>query len=123
MFQLQIKRLEEIAHQINRLSIDFRRGIEELKDSISRQNENFKREKEAAILAARVEAQVAALQNDGNNDSTLQPALDNENHKKVKKFHYCCDCFRLSCDHLQIPKIPTGLLIIFRRFTLDLPVF
>lgn len=76
--------MEEIAHQINRLSIDFRRGIEELKDSINRQNENFKREKDAAILAARVEAQVAALQNDGNNDSTLQPALDNENHKKVR---------------------------------------
>lgn len=78
--------MEEIAHQINRLSVDFRRGIEELKDSINRQNENFKREKEAAILATRVEAQVAALQNDSNNDSTLQPALDNENHKKVRIF-------------------------------------
>ncbi|XP_056643403.1 deformed epidermal autoregulatory factor 1-like [Diorhabda carinulata] len=86
--QTQIKRLEEIALQINRLALEFRRGIEDLKDTMSRQNEKFHRDKEAAILAARVEAQVAALQPESNSDSTLQPAIDNENHKK------CANCNR-----------------------------
>lgn len=63
--------------------MEFQRGIEKLKDTISRQSDKLEREKEAAILAARVEAQVAALQPESNSDSTLQPALDNENHKKV----------------------------------------
>ncbi|XP_023014021.1 deformed epidermal autoregulatory factor 1 [Leptinotarsa decemlineata] len=85
--QCQIKRLEDIAVQMNRLAMDFRRGLEELKDNMSRQNDKFQREKEAAILAARVEAQVAALQPEGN-DSTLQPAMDNDNQKK------CANCNR-----------------------------
>ncbi|KAG5863768.1 Deformed epidermal autoregulatory factor 1, partial [Gonioctena quinquepunctata] len=85
--QSQIKRLEDIALQINRLAMDFRRGLEELKDNINRQQDKFQREKEAAILAARVEAQVAALQPEAN-DSTLQPAMDNDNQKK------CANCNR-----------------------------
>ncbi|XP_018567667.1 deformed epidermal autoregulatory factor 1 [Anoplophora glabripennis] len=84
----QVKRLEDMAIQISRLATDFRRGIEELKETLSRQEEKFQREKEAAVLAARVEAQVAALQPDGNNDSTLQPALDSDNQKK------CANCNR-----------------------------
>ncbi|KAJ8973074.1 hypothetical protein NQ317_002290 [Molorchus minor] len=83
-----LKRLDDIACQINRLAIDFRRGVEELRETIGRQTEKFQREKDAAILAARVEAQVAALQPDGNADSTLQPALDNDNQKK------CANCNR-----------------------------
>lgn len=79
----QIKRLEEIALQINRLALEFRRGLEDLKENVNRQSEKFQREKDTAVLAARVEAQVAALQPEGTTDSTLQPAMDNENHKKV----------------------------------------
>lgn len=80
----QLKRLEDMAVQINRLAVDFRRGIGELRETLSRQEEKFQREKEAAVLAARVEAQVAALQPEGNGDSTLQPALDSDNQKKVR---------------------------------------
>ncbi|XP_072401205.1 deformed epidermal autoregulatory factor 1 [Diabrotica undecimpunctata] len=86
--QMQIKRLEEIALQINRLALEFRRGMEDLKDTMNRQSEKYQREKEAAILAARVEAQVAALQPEGSSDTTLQPSMDNENHKK------CANCNR-----------------------------
>lgn len=51
---------------------------------MSRQQERFQREKEAAVLAARVEAQVAALGTDGNaGDSTLQQ-IDTDNQKKVE---------------------------------------
>lgn len=78
-----LKRLEETSGKITKLAGEFRRGVDELKDAICRQTEKFQREKDAAVLAARVEAQVAALQPDGNTDSTLQPALDNEHHKKV----------------------------------------
>lgn len=81
--QTQLKRLEEIAVQVNRLSVEFRKGLEEMKEALARQQEKQQREKDAAILAARVEAQVAALQPDNNADSTLQPALDNDNQKKV----------------------------------------
>lgn len=81
-----LKRLEEIASSITRLAGEFRRGIEEVKDMMSRQSEKFQRDKDAAVLAARVEAQVAALQPDGTTDSTLQPALDNEHQKKVRYF-------------------------------------
>lgn len=77
-----LKRLEDIACQITRLAGDFRKGVDELRETISRQTEKFQREKDAAVLAARVEAQVAALQPDGSSDSTLQPALD-DNQKKV----------------------------------------
>ncbi|CAH0547244.1 unnamed protein product [Brassicogethes aeneus] len=84
----QLKRLENIGNQINRLAVEFRRGLEELKETLNRQQDKFLREKESAILAARVEAQVAALQPESNNDSTLQPALDNDNHKK------CANCNR-----------------------------
>lgn len=60
------------------------RGVEELKESVSRQQERFQREKEAAVLAARVEAQVAALGTDSNaGDSTLQQ-IDTDNQKKVE---------------------------------------
>lgn len=82
-----IKKLEEIASNITRLSGEFRRGVEELKDTMHRQAERFNRDKESAVLAARVEAQVAALQTDGNTDSTLQPSLDSEPQKKVG---FCC---------------------------------
>ncbi|KAK9881594.1 hypothetical protein WA026_016464 [Henosepilachna vigintioctopunctata] len=85
---ISVRKLEEIANQIHRLSSEFRRGLDELRDTISRQNDKFQREKEAAVLAARVEAQVAVLQPDGTSDSTLQPALDNENQKK------CANCNR-----------------------------
>lgn len=78
-----LKRLEDIAANINRLAGEFRRGIEEVRDAWKSQSDKFQREKDAAVLAARVEAQVAALQPDGNSDSTLQPALDNEHQKKV----------------------------------------
>ncbi|KAJ8919953.1 hypothetical protein NQ315_006482 [Exocentrus adspersus] len=86
----QLKRLEEMAVQMNRLAIDFRRGIEELRETISRQDEKYQREKEAAVLQARVEAQVAALQPEGSGDSTLQPALDSDNQKK------CANCNRVA---------------------------
>ncbi|CAG9856068.1 unnamed protein product [Phyllotreta striolata] len=86
--QQQIKRLEDIALQINRLALEFRRGLDDLKENVSRQSEKFQREKDAAILAARVEAQVAALQPEGGSDSTLQPSVDGENHKK------CANCNR-----------------------------
>lgn len=78
-----IKRLEDVALTVCKLAGDFKKGLEELREAMNRQNEKFQREKEAAVLAARVEAQVAALQTDGNSDSTLQPALDNEHQKKV----------------------------------------
>lgn len=88
--QMQMKKLEEIAFQMNRLALDFMRGIEVLKDTINKQNDKLQREKDAAILAARVEAQVAALQPDSNNDSTLQPSLDSDNQKKVRVSVYNC---------------------------------
>ncbi|KAF7270928.1 deformed epidermal autoregulatory factor 1 isoform X2 [Rhynchophorus ferrugineus] len=84
---VQLKRLEDIALQISRLSSDFRRGVDELRDNLNRQQEKFQREKDAAILAARVEAQVAALGPDGNGDSTLQQ-IDTDNQKK------CANCNR-----------------------------
>lgn len=77
-----LKRLEDIAASVCRLMGEFRRGIEEVKENINRQTEKFQRDKEAAVLAARVEAQVAALQPDAG-DSTLQPSLDGEHQKKV----------------------------------------
>lgn len=80
---IALKRLEDIATSICRLMGEFRRGIEEVKDNINRQTEKFQRDKDAAVLAARVEAQVAALQPDGTTDSTLQPSLDGEHQKKV----------------------------------------
>lgn len=82
---VHMKRLEEIASNIGRLSGEFRRGMEELRELLKCQADKFQRDKESAVLAARVEAQVAALQPD-NSDSTLQPALDNENQKKVGFF-------------------------------------
>ncbi|XP_045464816.1 deformed epidermal autoregulatory factor 1 [Harmonia axyridis] len=85
---LSLRKLEDIANQINRLSSEFRRGLDELKETINRQNDKFQRDKEEAILAARVEAQVAVLQPDGTTDSILQPSIDNENHKK------CANCNR-----------------------------
>lgn len=81
-----LRRLTEISGAITRLAAEFKRGVEELKCIHSKQSDQFQREKEAAVLAARVEAQVAALQPD--NDNTLQPALDNEAHKK------CANCNR-----------------------------
>ncbi|XP_060519617.1 deformed epidermal autoregulatory factor 1 [Cylas formicarius] len=84
----QLRRLEDIVCQINRLAVDCRRSIDELKETMGRQQDKFQREKESAILAARVEAQVAALQPEGAADSTLQPAIDNDNHKK------CANCNR-----------------------------
>lgn len=54
-----------------------------MKETWKCQTDKFQREKDAAVLAVRVEAQVAALQPDGNPDSTLQPSLDNEHQKKV----------------------------------------
>lgn len=78
-----LKRLEDIASSICRLMGEFRRGIEEVKDNINKQTEKFQRDKDAAVLAARVEAQVAALQPDGTTDSTLQPSFDGEHQKKV----------------------------------------
>lgn len=78
-----LKRLEDVSFQISRLSVEFRRGLEELRETVNRQQDKFQREKDAAVLAARVEAQVAALQPDGGSDSTLQPALDSDNQKKV----------------------------------------
>lgn len=78
-----LKKLDNVATSVNRLAGEFKRGIEELKTAIIRQNEKFQREKDAAVLAARVEAQVAALQPDGSTDSTLQPSLENETQKKV----------------------------------------
>ncbi|XP_050311795.1 deformed epidermal autoregulatory factor 1 [Anthonomus grandis grandis] len=82
-----VKKLEEISSQITRLGAEYRRTVEELKESVGRQQEKFQREKEAAILAARVEAQVAALGSDNNGDSTLQQ-IDTDNHKK------CANCDR-----------------------------
>ncbi|XP_030759873.1 deformed epidermal autoregulatory factor 1 [Sitophilus oryzae] len=82
----QLKKLEEISVQISRLSNDFRRGVEELRETITRQQEKTEREKEAAILAARVEAQVAALGPE-NTDPTLQQ-IDTDNQKK------CANCNR-----------------------------
>ncbi|XP_018324728.1 deformed epidermal autoregulatory factor 1 [Agrilus planipennis] len=81
-----LKKLEEIAANVTKLTSEFRRGIEEVKVMIERQAEKFQREKDAAVLAARVEAQVAALQPEP--DSTLQPSLDNEHQKK------CANCNR-----------------------------
>lgn len=77
-----LKRLEEVGSQITRLSGEYRKGVEDLRDAMNKQLERFQREKDAAVLAARVEAQVAALQPDPA-DSTLHPALDNDNQKKV----------------------------------------
>ena len=85
-----LKRLEDLACQITRLASDFRKGVDELREAVNRQSEKFQREKDAAVLAARVEAQVAALQPDGSSDSTLQPALD-DNQKKVGVLR-CCHC-------------------------------
>ncbi|XP_017775134.1 PREDICTED: deformed epidermal autoregulatory factor 1 [Nicrophorus vespilloides] len=82
-----LKRLEEISNAIGRLSSEFKRGVEEVKEVISRQTEKFQREKDSAVLAARVEAQVAALQPESN-DNTLQPSMDNEQQKK------CANCNR-----------------------------
>nr|CAH7749059.1 unnamed protein product [Callosobruchus chinensis] len=85
---IQLKRLEDMACQINRLALDFRRGVDDLRETLSKQNDKFQREKDAAILAARVEAQVAALQPEAANDSTLQPTLDGDSIRK------CANCNR-----------------------------
>ncbi|CAG9763190.1 unnamed protein product [Ceutorhynchus assimilis] len=82
-----IKKLEEISNQINRLSGEYKRCVDDLKESVMRQQEKHEREKESAILAARVEAQVAALGSEGNGDPTLQQ-LDTDNQKK------CANCNR-----------------------------
>ncbi|KAL1517679.1 hypothetical protein ABEB36_001414 [Hypothenemus hampei] len=85
---IYLKKLEEISNQISRLSGEYRKSLEELKESMNRQQERFQREKESAVLAARVEAQVAALGSEGSNgDSTLQQ-IDNDNQKK------CANCNR-----------------------------
>ncbi|CAH1989038.1 unnamed protein product [Acanthoscelides obtectus] len=85
---IHLKRLEDMACQINRLAMDFRRGVDDLREILTKQNDKFQREKDAAILAARVEAQVAALQPEAATDSTLQPALDSDSIKK------CANCNR-----------------------------
>ncbi|XP_019760734.1 deformed epidermal autoregulatory factor 1 isoform X2 [Dendroctonus ponderosae] len=83
-----VKKLEEISHQITRLSGEYRRVLDDLRESVTRQQEKFQKEKDSAVLAARVEAQVAALGTDGNNtDSTLQQ-IDTDNQKK------CANCNR-----------------------------
>lgn len=107
-----LKRLEEIAGSITRLAGEFRRGIEEVKDMISRQNEKFQRDKDAAVLAARVEAQVAALQPDGSADSTLQPALDNEHQKKVG---FSRNFERFLCKNCVQYQERTWLLLTFSK--------
>lgn len=80
-----LRRLEEMSNNMMRLASEFRRVVDEARELCARQVERFSRDREAAVLAARVEAQVAALQPDSATtaDSTLQPALDNDNHKKV----------------------------------------
>lgn len=83
-----LKRLEEIASDISRQASEFRRCVQEIREAWKNQSDKYQRDKDAAVLAARVEAQVAALQPDGNSDSTLQPALDNEHQKK------CANCNR-----------------------------
>lgn len=73
-----------------RLAGEFKRAVEQAKDLCARQVDRLQREKDSEVLAARVAAQVAALQPDGSGalpDSTLQPALDNEHQKKVKMFY------------------------------------
>lgn len=82
-----LRRLEELSNNMIRLSTEFRRVVDEARELCARQVERMQRDREAAVLAARVEAQVAALQPDSASaaDSTLQPAMDNENHKKVNK--------------------------------------
>lgn len=102
-----VKKLEEISHQMTRLSGEYRRYffrfifraqmesgfillfrvLDDLRESVTRQQEKFQKEKDSAVLAARVEAQVAALGTDGNNtDSTLQQ-IDTDNQKKVIFFY------------------------------------
>ncbi|KAF5278968.1 hypothetical protein FQA39_LY05646 [Lamprigera yunnana] len=83
-----LKRLEEMASNIMRMASEFRRGIEEIKEAWKNQTDKFQQEKESAVLAARVEAQVAALQPDGGSETTLQPSLDGEHQKK------CANCNR-----------------------------
>ncbi|XP_044732644.1 deformed epidermal autoregulatory factor 1 isoform X2 [Chrysoperla carnea] len=85
-----LRRLEEMSNNMMRLASEFRRVVDEARELCVRQVERFSRDREAAVLAARVEAQVAALQPDSATtaDSTLQPALDNDNHKK------CANCNR-----------------------------
>ncbi|XP_022911844.1 deformed epidermal autoregulatory factor 1 [Onthophagus taurus] len=83
-----LKRLENIALSVCRMMSELKKGIEDVKENVNRQKERFQREKDVAVVAARVEAQVAALQPDNNADSTLQPSLDNDHVKK------CANCNR-----------------------------
>lgn len=83
---LALRRLEELSANMVRLAGEFKRVVDEAKDLCARQVEKMQREKDSAVLAARVEAQVAALQPDASGnlpDSTLQPSLDSEHQKKV----------------------------------------
>lgn len=81
-----LRRLELLAADMTRLTGEFKRTLDEARELCTRQVERMQREKDSAVLAARVEAQVAALQPDSTGaggDSTLQPALDHEQQKKV----------------------------------------
>lgn len=84
-----LRRLDELSTSMTRLAAEFKRAVDEARELCGRQVERLQREKDSAVLAARVEAQVAALQPDtATNDSTLQPSLDHEHQKK------CANCNR-----------------------------
>lgn len=86
-----LRRLEMLATDMARISGEFRKALDEARELCARQVERMQREKDSAVLAARVEAQVAALQPDSTGataENTLQPALDHENQKK------CANCNR-----------------------------
>lgn len=84
---LALSKLEELSTNMIRIASEFKKAVDQAKELCARQVDRLQREKDSAVLAARVEAQVAALQPDGSGtlpDSTLQPALDNEHQKKVR---------------------------------------
>lgn len=93
-----LRRLDELSTSMTRLAAEFKRAVDEARELCGRQVERLQREKDSAVLAARVEAQVAALQPDtATNDSTLQPSLDHEHQKKVNhSLLYCASLHTIS---------------------------
>ncbi|KAK7861971.1 hypothetical protein R5R35_013535 [Gryllus longicercus] len=92
----QFKKLEEMAGRMLKLAYQFRRTVEDVRDQCQREVNQLKESKEQAVLAARVETQVACSRSDTLPVQVvdpietvgLQPTSDGSESKK------CANCNR-----------------------------
>lgn len=78
-----LERLKAICAQMTKSTNEFRRCIAEVKDVYGRQIERLQRERDAALMAARVHADV-----DDPNNMHHMPGVEIQTTKKVRHFSF-----------------------------------